>query len=245
MYSSEAPDFDVGLVTIGANKQVTTLADFNAYSTQIAKVNPTGVKSADYTPTNSARSCPTLGSSWEAVSELPPSPNLDICRCMVQNLTCVANSGLDAKALKTHFDYICDDRNGNNCEGITADAKIGKYGAFSMCDPTDRLSWAFNTYFFDQTNNNPENNDPCNFDGDAKKQNPSPPSSCKAAVSQAGADGNGVITSAPSGTRGAQSTSSKTGAATSVTIPNFNFGMLQLTAYVVVAAATGAGMVLL
>ena len=114
-----------------------------------------------------------------------------------------------------------------------------------MCEPTDRLSWAFNTYFFDQTRNNPANDDPCNFGGDAKKQNPSSPSSCKAAVSQAGADGNGVITSAPSGTNGAQSTSTKTGAATAITTPNFNFGMLHLAAYVVVAAAAGAGMVLL
>lgn len=242
---AEISNIDIGLVKIGANKQVTTLADFNVYSTQIAKVTPSGVKSADYKPTNTARACPTLGSSWEAVSQLPPAPNPDICRCMAQNLTCVANSGLDAKSLKAQFDYICDDRQGNNCEGINADAKIGKYGAYSMCDPNDRLSWAFNTYFFDQTTNNPANDDPCNFDGDAKKQNPSSPSSCKAAVSQAGADGNGVITSAPSGTSGAQSTSTKTGAATAITIPNFNFGMLQLAAYVVIAAATGAGMVLL
>lgn len=246
MSPSKTADFHVGLVTIGANKQATTLADFNAYSSQIAKVTPTGVRSADYTPTNSARACPTLGSSWEAVPELPPSPSPEICSCMVQNLTCVANSGLDATALKTNFDFICDDRNGDNCEGINADAKTGKYGAYSMCDPTDRLSWAFNTYFFDQTNNNPDNNDPCNFDGDAKTQSPSSPSSCRAAVSQAGVDVNGVITSAPSGTSGATSgTSTRTGAATSVTIPHFNFGMLQLTAYLVVAAAAGAGMILL
>lgn len=165
---------------------------------------------------------------------------------MVQNLTCVANSGLNAKALKTQFDYICDDKNGNNCEGITADAKTGKYGAFSMCDPSDRLSWAFNTYYFDQTANNPANDDPCNFGGDAKKQTPSSPSSCQAAVSKAGADGNGVVTSAPSGTNsGSGSKSSKTGAASSITIPNFSFGMLQLTAYVVVAVVSGAGILLL
>lgn len=165
---------------------------------------------------------------------------------MVQNLTCVASSGLSAKALKTRFDYVCDDKNGNNCEGITADAKTGKYGAFSMCDPNDRLSWAFNTYYLDQTQNNPANDDPCNFDGDAKKQTPSSPSSCKAAVSRAGADGNGVVTSAPSGTNsGSKSTSSKGGAASSITIPNFSFGMLQLTAYVAVAVLSGAGILLL
>lgn len=187
-----------------------------------------------------------MGSSWEAVPELPPSPNAALCSCMIQNLTCVANSGLSAKALKTQFDYICDEKNGDNCEGINADAKTGKYGAFSMCDTSDRLSWAFNTYFVDQTKNNPANDDPCNFGGDAKKQTPSSPSSCKAAVSQAGADGNGVITSVPSGASGAKpSASSKKGAATSVTVPNFSFGMLQLTAYVVVAAAAGAGIVFL
>lgn len=187
-----------------------------------------------------------MGSTWEAVPELPPTPDKNLCSCMVQNLTCVANSGLDDKTLKNDFDYICDERQGNNCDGINADAKSGKYGAFSMCEASDRLSWAFNTYFFDQTSNNPGNTDPCNFNGDAKKQTPSSPSSCKAAVSQAGIGSNGVITAAPSGASGANpSSTSKKSAAGAVTIPNFNFGMLQLAAYVVCAAAAGAGMVLL
>lgn len=164
---------------------------------------------------------------------------------MVQNLTCVASPGLNATALKNDFDYICDDKHGENCDGINADAKAGTYGAFSMCNANDRLSWAFNTYYENQTVTNPANDDPCNFGGDAKQQTPSSPSSCQAAVNQAGVDGNGVITGVPTGTGAQSSKPSKTGAASSVTVPFFTVGMLQLTAYVVVAVISGAGVILL
>jgi 1,3-beta-glucanosyltransferase GAS1 len=221
------------------------LADFAAFSTQMADAKPTGVDSADYKPTNSARACPTIGSSWEAVSDLPPSPNPELCSCMVQNLTCVANPSLSDKAMKTQFDFICDDRNGENCAGINADARTGVYGAFSMCNVTDRLSWAFNTYYVNQTQTNPDNNNPCDFNGAGQIQTPSAPSSCKAAISQAGPGGTGVITSLPSGTGSRSSASPSKGVASSVMIPGFSGIILHLAAYVVVATLTGAGMILL
>lgn len=211
----------------------------------MAKVTPTGVNSAEYTPTNTvARSCPTIGTSWEAVSELPPSPDSEICSCMVQNLTCIANPNLSDKAIKTQYDYVCDKKNGNNCEGIDADAKNGTYGLYSMCNVIERLSWAFNTYYTNQTQNNPKNNKPCDFNGAGKIQNPSPPSSCSAAVTRAGADSNGVITAGPSpSSTGSRSSDSEEGAASLVIIPHFSFGIL--TTYLVVAALAGGGMVLL
>lgn len=211
----------------------------------MADAKPTGVNFADYKPSNSARACPTIGTSWEAVPELPPSPNPELCSCMVRNLTCVANPSLSDKAIKTQFDFICDDRNGENCGGINADASTGVYGAFSMCNVTDRLSWAFNTYYVNQTENNPDNNTPCDFNGAGKIQTPSAPSSCAAAISQAGPGGTGVITSVPSGTGSRSSASSSKGAAGSVKVPSFSFGILPLAAYVMVATLTGAGMILL
>jgi hypothetical protein len=243
MYFQETNDY--GIVTVGANDKVTKLPDFTAYSSQMAKVTPTGVNSAEYTPTNTvARACPTIGPSWEAVAQLPPAPDSEICSCMVQNLTCIANPNLSDKAIKTQYDYVCDKRNSNSCEGIEADAKNGTYGAYSMCSVIDRLSWAFNTYYLNQTENNPDNNNPCDFNGAGKIQNPSPASSCSAAITRAGADGNGIVTAgpSPSGT-GSRSSNSDEGAASSVTIPNYSFGIL--ITYLVVAALTGGGMILL
>ena len=234
-----------GLVTIGSDNQATTRADFAAYSTQIAKATPSGVQSASYTPTNSPQACPTIGSTWDAVEKLPPSPNEQICSCMVQNLTCRAASDLSDNTFKTQFAFVCDPNNGDNCRGIRANASTGVYGAYSMCNSTARLSWAFNAYYLNQTTNNPDNTNPCNFKGAATTQQPSSPSSCRAAVSQAGPAGTGVITSVPSGTgSGSSSTSSKKSSAASLVVPDFSFGMLQLTVYLMAAALAGAGMVL-
>ena len=237
-----------GLVNVGADNKATKLADFSVYSKEIASVKPTGPQSASYTPTNRAQACPTLGKSWNALSKIPPSPNEQICSCMVQNLTCKAKPDITAEVIKTNFDYICDPGNGDFCGAITADASTGVYGAFSMCNPVERLSKAFDTYYHNQVASNPANTSPCDFKGAAMKQNPKPPASCSAAISQAGPAGTGVITSTPSGTGsgGASSTTStKKSMAGTVAVPDFNFSLLQLAVYVTIGTLTGAGMVLL
>lgn len=232
---------------MGDDDKVTKLADFTAYSKQIVSIKPTGVQSASYSPSNSPQACPKLGSSWDAVEKLPPSPNEQICSCMVQNLTCKAKADLTDQVIKAQFDYICAPATGNYCGGINANASTGAYGAYSMCNPVERLSWAFDAYYQDQIAKTPANTNPCDFKGAAIKQSPKPPSSCKAAISQAGPAGTGVITSSPSGTGSGSSTatSTKKSAGGLVTVPTFNIGMLQLAAYVTVAAFVGAGMVLL
>ena len=112
-----------------------------------------------------------------------------------------------------------------------------------MCNAQQRLSWSFNEFYLNQTKNNPDNNDPCDFKKAAKKQTPKLANNCEAIVSEAGGQqGTGVVTSAPTGT-GASPT--KSGAAGSVTIPKLDFGMLQLAIYLTVAGLVGGGMVLL
>lgn len=233
-------------MTVGTDDKATKLPDFTVYSSQIAKVTPSGVESAKYSPTNSAQACPTTDSTWDAVETLPPSPNSAICDCMMKNLTCTAASDVSDETVTTQFEYVCDPANGENCGGINADGSTGTYGAFSMCASKERLSWAFNAYYLNQTANNPANTNPCDFKKAAVKQNPKPDAACNAAVSQAGPSGTGVISSVPSGTNsGSSGATSSKNAAGSVTIPDFSFGMLQLTAYVIFAAMAGAGMVLL
>lgn len=234
-----------GLVTIDSSSKASKLPDFTAYSKQIVSVTPTGVNSASYTPTNKPRSCPTIGTAWEASNTLPPSPNQNVCSCMVQNLTCTAKSDLTDDSIEAQFAFVCDPKNGDNCDAINKNATSGVYGAYSMCNPLDRLSKAFDTYYKYQVAKNPANTSPCDFKGAAQKQSPKASSQCQAIISQAGPAGTGVVSSAPTGTGSASSTSTSKGAGSSVTVPEFNFAILRLAACVATAVFIGSGIVLL
>ena len=214
----------------------------------MAKVTPTGPVSASYSPTNSPQACPTIGSSWEAVTKLPPAPNTASCDCMVSNLTCVTRSGISNDDIQTQFDYICDPRQGNNCGGVLANASAGVYGAWSMCSASQRLSWAFNHYYENQTSTNSQNNNPCDFRGTARKVTPRPADTCKGVIGQAGAAGTGAVTSAPAPTGGSSSSGSSSSSRASAgvtTAPSFDFAVLKLGAYITSAMAVGAAMLLL
>ncbi|KAK5151715.1 hypothetical protein LTR04_006558 [Oleoguttula sp. CCFEE 6159] len=245
MYFQEANNF--GLVSVISDTSVSKLPDFTSLSSQIAKVTPSGVNSASYTPTNTqAQSCPPTGTDWRApASPLPPSPNPQLCSCMYQGLSCVVKSSVSTNDYGTLFGTVCG-YPGNACAGINA--TLGNFGAYSVCNATEQLAFAFNQYAAGQTNNPSA----CDFGGAATtKATQSPNAACRALISQAGTAGTGTVTSAPSGTgsssgsgSGSSSTASKA-AAGLVTVPAFNFGMLQLGVYVVGAAMAGAGMILL
>ena len=170
---------------------------------------------------------------------------------MVSNLTCVAKSGLSSDSIQSQFNYICDPAQGNNCAGINANASTGAYGAYSMCNSTQRLSFAFNQYYLNQTGTNTQNNSPCDFSGTAQKVSPKVAGSCSSVISQAGAAGTGSITNAPSATGGSSSgggsgsSSSSKAAAGVVTAPAIDFGMIKLAAYVTTAVLVGAGFVMM
>ena len=241
----------IGLVTIGSDKKATTLTDFDNLSTAMASVKPSGPNSASYSPTNSPQACPTTD-TWKAATALPPTPNEAVCNCMVSNLTCVAKSSLSDDDVTSQFDYICNPKLGNFCSGVNANGSTGKYGAYSMCSANQRLSFAFNQYYLDQTATNTDNNNPCEFSGAASTVRPKVASSCTSIIDQAGAAGTGTITNAPSvtgkssstGSGGGSSSSSSKGAAVIVGVPEFDFGILKLAGYLVSAMLVGAGVVL-
>ena len=236
---------------VGDDNKATKLPDYTALSSQLASATPSGVQASRYKPSNSPRSCPNIDNTWKASVQLPPSPNQRLCDCMFANLTCVAKAGISSEDIQTNFDFICNPKLGNYCGGVDTDAEKGVYGAYSMCNATQRLSFAFNAYYEDQTASNPENNNPCNFKGVGVQQQSSSQSGCEALVSQAGPAGTGVVTSAPTptpvsgGGGGAPASSSSTGAASPLSIPTFDFGLLRLAGYVSAAAMVGAGMVML
>lgn len=244
MYFQE--DNDYGLVKVKGDS-VSKLEDFSSLSKQIQKATPTGVNSASYSATASPRSCPKVGKDWEASKKLPPSPNANLCDCMEKSLSCGVKDDLSAKKVGKLFGTVCGL---GNCDGISADAEKGEYGAYSMCSPKQQLSFVMNQYYKAQG----ESEKACDFDGAAEtKKSSSPSGTCKELISQAGPKGTGEVTagavtndeSSEGGSSGSGSSSSSGIAGIASPPQAVHVGGLQIGAYVLTAALSGAAMILL
>lgn len=179
MYYQEENKF--GLVEIDGNGKVTKLQDFTNLKNQITKVNPKGVTMSSYTPSNtSPRDCPAENEFWEASKTLPPTPDESLCQCMVKSLDCIAKNTVPEDAFGDLFNFVCGQPDAD-CSGITSNGTTGIYGAFSMCSATERLSWAFNTYY----NANNKDAQSCDFNGNATTQTATSNTDCKSALESA------------------------------------------------------------
>merc|ERR1712072_769570 len=126
---------------------------------------------------------------------------------------------------------------GNSCDGIIADASNGTYGAYSVCNPTEQLSFAFDRYYKSQNNAA----DACDFGGAATTKSASSASGSCSSLDAAGEDGSGTV--GGSGVSGGSSTSSA--AAGHLTIPKVDTAFFGFAASMLVAGFFGAGMILL
>jgi hypothetical protein len=250
MYFEEENKF--GLASI-SNGKVETNDDFDNLSKQIAKATPSGVKMADYKPSNTAAAaCPSVSAgSWEAESSpLPPTANANLCSCMMQTLNCVVADDTKEEDFGDVFGFICGLKGGEYCEGINKNATSGPYGVYGMCSSKEQLSFAANAYA------NKAKGAKCDFDGKATAQKavatPSA-SGCAALLKDAGVAGTGSVSAAaagPTGTGasasgGKSSASGSAGAASGLSAPQFSTGAFGLGLYVVGAVASGMAMVLL
>ena len=247
MYFQEANDY--GLVKVN-NGNVKTLPDFSNLSKEQAKATPSGVKMDSYKPKNSAPSCPTVGQKWAASKQLPPSPNADLCSCMEESLTCVLKNDVSPKKYKDLFGTVCGL---GDCSGIHHDSTKGKYGAYSMCNPKQQLSFVMNQYYKAQSKKG-HGDTACDFNGAAHTQKSSKPSgNCKGLMKQADPNGTGSVSGGPtggggsgSGGSGSSGSSTSSGAGGLVVSPGFvQVGFGQVGAYVVTALVAGAGMIML
>ncbi|CEN59602.1 Putative 1,3-beta-glucanosyltransferase gel3 [Aspergillus calidoustus] len=251
MYHQEANNY--GLVSIDDGK-VKTRADYSYLSEQLASATPTGTKKSDYNPTNTAlASCPALNKNWQATdSPLPPSPNHDLCTCMLKSLTCVAKSDISGKLLSSTFSEVCGYQGGKFCDGITGNATTGEYGAYSVCTPEQQLSFAMDQYYQDQVEQGNGDN-ACDFDGAASSQSTSEPTSaCSSLLDAAGTEGTGTVTASPTAAgaqgdtvEGSTGADTSDGAGYTLTPYSVYVGAWQVGAYVATAMFAGAAMILL
>lgn len=161
---------------------------------------------------------------------------------MMDSLTCVVKDDISQKELGKLFGVVCGY---GVCDGIAANGTTGKYGAYSMCAAKEQLSFAMNKYYEEQVAKG-NGAQACDFGGAATtKSAVTPTGTCKDLMSQAGADGTGTVTSAPTA-GGATAAAASEGAAGPMVAPTaVNFGMLQLGAYIITAFIAGVGMILL
>ena len=194
-----------------------------------------------YNPTNSPQACPPVATgTWEAkATPLPPTPNQGLCSCMYNSLSCVIKGAVDPTNYASLFGTVCGFGGGAACAGINSNPLTGTYGAYSMCNSTEELSFALDQYYKSQNSQVGA----CNFQGAATiKAAVTASSSCAALMSQAGAQGTGTVTSQPSGS--GSSSSSKKGAASKPS-PDLSLSVLLMGFYVTIAGMFGAGMILL
>jgi hypothetical protein len=224
-------------VQLGTDGSATKLTDYENLSSQMAIISPTGVASASYSPTNSPAACPAVATGvWEAKSSpLPPAANAQLCSCMYSSLSCVVKAGVSSQNFGQLFGQVCG--YGTACAGIKADPLSGTYGAYSMCNSTEQLSFAFDQYYKSQGNRA----DSCNFAGSAVvKSAASAGSSCSGLLNQAGSAGTGTVTA---GVNAASST--KKSDAGILSAPVAGFGGMAMGLYMSLAAGLGVGLVLL
>jgi len=166
---------------------------------------------------------------------------------MYNSLSCVVGKKVDQDSYSDLFGYICGLKNGQYCNGITANATTGSYGAYGMCDAEEQLSYVMNAYAKAQS----DVSSGCAFSGSASiKSATSASGACSSLVAQAGTAGTGIITSSPTATgAGAAgssgSSSSSSGAATPLNMQHVQIGMVSLGFYVLVAVTSGAAMIVL
>lgn len=251
MYFQEANNY--GLVSVDGDK-VSKREDFSYYSSQIATVSPSGVNSADYSASKTAAACPTEGTNWNAKSSpLPPTPNKQLCACMFNSLTCAPKSDISAEDIGELFGTVCGLGDGSQCDGIAANASTGDYGAYSMCNSTEKLGWVMDAYYQAQDSTNQAS--ACDFDGNAATVSAvSPSGACSSLMNEAGTAGTGVVSSKPTATgagAGANGGAGESGSASGSQGaaahfgPGYSSGNLQAVSLLVLGLLSGFGMVLL
>ncbi|QLG72950.1 hypothetical protein HG535_0E00340 [Zygotorulaspora mrakii] len=179
MYFEESNNY--GLVSIDGNN-VRTLDDYNYYSSEIRRVSPSSANNASYTASSTSLSCPRTGRYWQASTDLPPTPDRNLCQCMGASLSCVVDDDVSEDDYQDLFDYVCGEI---SCDGIQGNGTSGDYGAYSFCSPQAKLSFVLNLYYEAQGASQSD----CDFSGSASLQTASIQSGCSSALAQIGSSG--------------------------------------------------------
>jgi hypothetical protein len=245
MYHQEANDY--GLVKISKNGDAVKQKDFAQLKKKATAAHASGVDEDDYKPSAKAATCPKQSESWKVNAQLPPTPDSKLCDCMMKSRSCVPADDLKAKDFNNIFGYICGE-NEKICTAINGNATTGIYGAYSMCDNEAKLAYILDAYYKDQN----KAADACDFKGKATTQKAENEDSCKSALESASKVNDKVATataavgaSSTDGSSSEEEDDESFGLQAASIARVFSLGDYAVGAYMAVAGAVGAGMVLL
>ncbi|WOO80933.1 1,3-beta-glucanosyltransferase gel4 [Vanrija pseudolonga] len=145
---------DYGMVTFSADgSTVTVNSDFTALGRQY--LNATGPNSpAQSSQSNAALACPASSPILAAGTNLPPTPNQEVCDCINKNaLPCTAipataNNPIKVGALINEACGLLANSNSTiTCTAIAGDGLTGVYGPLAMCAPDIKLNYVMSAYY--------------------------------------------------------------------------------------------------
>ncbi|KAH3679643.1 hypothetical protein WICMUC_000822 [Wickerhamomyces mucosus] len=218
MYFQEANNY--GLVSIDGNS-VSTLEDFNYLKTELANIDPSIATSGQASTTSLV--CPTEASTWEAATDLPPTPDSSVCDCVANTFSCVISSDVDSDDYGDLYGVICGLI---ECNDISANGTSGEYGEYSFCDEKTKLSFLLNKYYQE----NGKSSSACNFSGSASlTSTTSQASSCAAILSSASASqtASGSGSKSSSGNSKSNGSGSNTASSSSTSTSKSNANMVK------------------
>lgn len=195
MYYEEENDY--GLVSVSGSS-VSTMGDYSYYSKEMNAISPSLAQSSEVGAfSTSTLACPASASTWKANTNLPPTPDKNVCDCIAASLECVVSNDVDSKNYGDLFGSVC----GNiDCSAVSANGENGTYGVISFCSDKDKLSYLLNQYYMESG----KHSSACDFDGLASLQSTAAAAStCSAVVSSVSA--HAVITTGSGGSSGSTS----------------------------------------
>lgn len=111
--------------------------------------------------------CPA-GQAWRASTQLPPTPDPDVCLCVYNTLQCVASPyhvDFDVEELVAEVCQL------TSCDKIAADGAAGVYGSMALCTRRQQASFVLNQYYQEAAAAAASRNETarhvCDFDGRA------------------------------------------------------------------------------
>ncbi|KAH3683052.1 hypothetical protein WICPIJ_005978 [Wickerhamomyces pijperi] len=207
MYFEEANQY--GLITLDKSGHVSTLEDFNYLRSELGKISPTSATKGSVTATSLA--CPAEDEYWRASTDLPPTPDQDLCSCSLQGFGCVVSDDIKSEDYGDLFGMVCGLV---DCGDISTNGTSGEYGMLSFCDDKTKLSFLLNKYY----ENRGKHSTDCSFDGSATLGSAKQHKTCQAVLSSASASGRlGSSTAGGSSTSRSSAIKSRLSMSTTIT----------------------------
>ncbi|CAM0138282.1 1 3-beta-glucanosyltransferase gel4 [Umbelopsis sp. WA50703] len=132
-----------GLVKID-NTGIKTLPDYHNLMDYLPNVAPNTVNMDSYDVSRPYSQCPGLSEKWKAPTNLPPSPSIGACECVVGSLGCVASElANNGTYIGEQIGSLCGMM---SCDSISNNVTSGRYGEYSFCTGLQKLSILYGAY---------------------------------------------------------------------------------------------------